>query len=113
MAQCQHNGEMKTGIFVTASIGIVVYGIHGREREKLIEKADLAMYQAKLEGRDCVRIADMLTMSISTPAIQPSCVSTRHRREHIKKRLLGEEESDKQISVQALQALSAVVQRHD
>ncbi len=46
------------GINVTVSIGVAAYGIQGKRGEELIEKADLAMYQAKQSGRDCVRVAD-------------------------------------------------------
>ncbi len=54
----QSTGEASVEIFVTASIGAAAYGVHGTPREALIEKADQAMYRAKLAGRDCVCIAD-------------------------------------------------------
>lgn len=42
---------------VTTSIGIAVYPQHGTVANTLIEQADRAMYQAKLAGRNCVRVA--------------------------------------------------------
>ncbi len=50
-------GETKTGITVTASIGVTMYGMSGTQRDQLIEQADQAMYRAKLDGRNCVRVA--------------------------------------------------------
>lgn len=46
-------------ITATASIGAAVYQLHGVTREELVERADNAMYQAKLAGRNCVCIADV------------------------------------------------------
>lgn len=42
---------------VTASIGIAAYPRHGTEREMLLMKADDAMYRAKHEGKNQIRIA--------------------------------------------------------
>ncbi|WCN38971.1 diguanylate cyclase [Aneurinibacillus uraniidurans] len=42
---------------VTASIGIAAYPEHGIEREMLLMKADDAMYRAKHEGKNQIRIA--------------------------------------------------------
>jgi len=39
-------------IFVTASIGIAIFPINGRDIEELIQAADAAMYKAKEEGRN-------------------------------------------------------------
>ncbi|RMJ02827.1 putative diguanylate cyclase YdaM [Marinobacter litoralis] len=44
-------------VSVTASIGIAVYPIHGSCVEELSAEADKAMYRAKMQGRDCVAIA--------------------------------------------------------
>ena len=44
-------------IAVTASIGVAMYGLHGTRREALLEQADQAMYEAKLAGRNRVRVA--------------------------------------------------------
>lgn len=71
-------------IQVTASIGVAIYGLHCMTREELISHADNAMYQAKRNGRNQVRIADVLDMdtvdSIDAPPtttiIKPDEVST-------------------------------------
>jgi two-component system cell cycle response regulator len=50
----------------TASIGVGIYPAHGTEAETLIESADMAMYQAKLAGKNGYRIAasaDLLEMA--------------------------------------------------
>lgn len=39
---------------VTISIGISTYPVHGDDPIDLIEKADLALYRAKMSGRNCV-----------------------------------------------------------
>ncbi len=41
---------------VTVSIGIAVFPEHGDKAETLLTCADLAMYNAKEEGRNCVRV---------------------------------------------------------
>jgi diguanylate cyclase (GGDEF)-like protein/PAS domain S-box-containing protein len=43
-------------VFVTASIGIAVYPADADSMEKLIESAELAMYQAKQEGRNTAQL---------------------------------------------------------
>lgn len=40
---------------ISASIGIVVYPLHGLTIQELLTNADLALYQAKSEGRHCRR----------------------------------------------------------
>jgi diguanylate cyclase (GGDEF)-like protein/putative nucleotidyltransferase with HDIG domain len=103
--------EIMTGIFVTASIGVAVYGIHGTQSEELIKQADLAMYQAKLEGRNCVRMAQTderigQEQNLMVPG------GNAHRQDYLD-RLLGDEERGTLVSVQAVQALMAVVQVRD
>ncbi len=46
--------EMKR---VTASIGVAVFPDHGQEMDDVVAAADLAMYQAKRDGRDRIAIA--------------------------------------------------------
>jgi diguanylate cyclase (GGDEF)-like protein len=41
--------------FLTASIGITVFGIHPEGTEEVLQQADIAMYQAKSAGRNTVR----------------------------------------------------------
>lgn len=42
---------------VTLSIGVAVFPTHAENQEELIESADMALYQAKHEGKNCVRAA--------------------------------------------------------
>ncbi len=42
---------------VTLSVGVAVFPTHADNREELIESADMALYQAKHEGKNCVRAA--------------------------------------------------------
>ncbi|WP_323750053.1 sensor domain-containing diguanylate cyclase [Marinobacter sp.] len=44
-------------VSVTISVGVAVYPAHGTSVERLSAEADKAMYQAKMQGRDCVAIA--------------------------------------------------------
>ncbi len=43
-------------IFVTASVGVAIYPVDADSVEKLIESAELAMYQAKQDGRNTAQI---------------------------------------------------------
>ncbi len=43
-------------INISASIGIVTYPMHGTDPVRLFANADLALYQAKAEGRHCSRL---------------------------------------------------------
>jgi diguanylate cyclase (GGDEF)-like protein/PAS domain S-box-containing protein len=43
-------------LFVSASMGVSVYPDGGGDPESLIKNADSAMYNAKEEGRDCIRL---------------------------------------------------------
>lgn len=47
---------------VTVSIGISIYPSHGTEPMDLIKQADLALYQAKEAGRNCLRMCDGLDL---------------------------------------------------
>jgi len=42
---------------VTLSVGVAVFPEHGQTPELLLRRADEALYQAKLQGRDQIRIA--------------------------------------------------------
>jgi len=42
---------------VTLSVGVAVFPTHAENQEELIESADMALYQAKHEGKNCVRAA--------------------------------------------------------
>ncbi len=66
--QCD-DGITNVEIQVTASIGVAIYGLHGVAREVLISHADNAMYQAKRNGRNQVRVADVLdVVDVPSPA---------------------------------------------
>jgi diguanylate cyclase (GGDEF)-like protein len=53
-------------IFVSASIGICQFPIHGEDGETLVRNADTAMYHAKRNGRDQYRIyADQMTHEVT------------------------------------------------
>lgn len=41
---------------ISASIGVVVYPDHGSDENRLSQSADVAMYQAKTSGGNCVRL---------------------------------------------------------
>lgn len=43
---------------LSASIGVATYPVHARTAKDLIQAADLALYRAKREGRNCVRVAE-------------------------------------------------------
>ena len=45
-------------LFITTSIGIILYPLHGEEAELLIKRADVAMYQAKSMGRNNFQMYD-------------------------------------------------------
>lgn len=49
-----HEGQR---IAVTASIGVASYPQHGTAMQELVHAADLALYAAKHDGRNCVRAA--------------------------------------------------------
>jgi diguanylate cyclase (GGDEF)-like protein/PAS domain S-box-containing protein len=49
--------DIRTGAFVTASIGISAYPEHGAGHEALLSSADVAMYAAKKAGRNGFRFA--------------------------------------------------------
>ena len=46
----------KTEISLTVSMGVSTYPFHGSTRSELIEKADIAMYRAKANGRNRVEL---------------------------------------------------------
>jgi diguanylate cyclase (GGDEF)-like protein len=44
-------------IGATASIGVASYPQHGNDMQGLVHAADLALYEAKHDGRNCVLVA--------------------------------------------------------
>lgn len=108
---CQGTGETMTDIHITASIGVAAYGIHGTQSGELIEKADQAMYQAKLLGRDCVCVAGaqiplVRSCALTTPA-------SAHSSWEFIEGLANEPRNTTQVSVQALRALGEVIRARD
>lgn len=66
-----HNGQR---IGATASIGVASYPDHGYNVQTLIHAADLALYEAKHEGRNCVRVAST-SMQAALPEQQDTAGS--------------------------------------
>lgn len=46
----------RKSLFISSSIGIALYPEHGRTGEELAHRADLAMYEAKRDGRNRVLV---------------------------------------------------------
>ncbi|WP_041933209.1 diguanylate cyclase [Gloeothece verrucosa] len=54
LLSAQHNNTM---IQYTVSLGVAIYGLHGKTQEQLLRAADKALYEAKNSGRNRVVIA--------------------------------------------------------
>ena len=55
----------RESLIMTASIGIAIYGKETKDASNLLRHADLAMYQAKQDGRNCSRFySDILNTAI-------------------------------------------------
>jgi diguanylate cyclase (GGDEF)-like protein len=52
---------------VTASIGVAVFPDHGEELDDVVAAADLAMYEAKREGRDRISVAPISLRELTGP----------------------------------------------
>jgi diguanylate cyclase (GGDEF)-like protein len=52
---------------VTASIGVAVFPDHGQELDDVVAAADLAMYEAKREGRDRIAVAPISLRELAGP----------------------------------------------
>jgi len=50
--------ETGAGLRVSLSAGLATSQRHGRSLDEMIARADSALYAAKNEGRDLVRVAD-------------------------------------------------------
>lgn len=44
---------------LTISVGVAVFPEHGQNESDLVAAADAALYRAKEEGRNCVRVAEV------------------------------------------------------
>lgn len=49
-------------VHITASIGVSIYSVHGRNAEALSKSADLALYDAKHAGRNNYRISNRIDL---------------------------------------------------
>jgi diguanylate cyclase (GGDEF)-like protein len=49
----------------TASIGLASYPDHGTTIESVMRYADNALYQAKKDGRNCVRLAPVIPPAVA------------------------------------------------
>jgi diguanylate cyclase (GGDEF)-like protein/PAS domain S-box-containing protein len=64
-------------LLVTGSVGAALYPEHGKDLTTLRRNADAAMYQAKDDGRDCVRI---FTTEMGVRAVEAHSIETQLRR---------------------------------
>ena len=55
-ALCQHFEVAGHSLDISCSIGVAIYPEHGSDEEQLLKYADIAMYHAKKNGRDNVKI---------------------------------------------------------
>ncbi len=60
-AQFTHNGE---DVKITMSIGIAEFPSSGHTLEEILKAADVALYQAKNAGRNCVKVATRTLMRV-------------------------------------------------
>ncbi len=58
------DGGIAADIRLTASFGVACYPEHAQDAERLIERADAAMYEAKLRDKNSVRVAVSLRKGI-------------------------------------------------
>ncbi len=56
---------------VSASFGVAGYPMHGMDAPTLLRSADRAMYRAKREGRDCVRMANAAPVRGAGSVLEP------------------------------------------
>jgi diguanylate cyclase (GGDEF)-like protein len=60
------------GLRITVSAGVSAFPQHGDDRDTLIEAADMAVYEAKAGGRNCVRVAPARAAGTAPAGYQPS-----------------------------------------
>jgi diguanylate cyclase (GGDEF)-like protein len=60
--QVQHEGRALTPM--TASLGVALFPQHGHQWTAVLEEADAALYRAKQEGRNTVRVAEPAGLSV-------------------------------------------------
>ncbi len=71
-APCDIQGH---SLSITASIGVALYPQHGEDEERLMKSADLALYEAKRDGKNKYRIAacvDILALRPGDQAVSRS-----------------------------------------
>lgn len=54
----QSTKHIQTEVYVSASIGVTIYPQHGKDEKLLLINADMAMYQAKKNGKNQARLFD-------------------------------------------------------
>lgn len=62
---------------VTASFGVAAYPEHGADPDLLLAAADEALYRAKADGRNLVRVAEAREEGVRPEAVQPDEARTR------------------------------------
>jgi diguanylate cyclase (GGDEF)-like protein len=60
---------------VTASFGVAGYPMHGTDAPTLLRSADRAMYRAKKDGRDCIRMANAAPIHSEGSVLVPADVA--------------------------------------
>jgi two-component system cell cycle response regulator len=66
----------RSGVAVTLSAGVATFPEHGSSAMELLSAADRALYRAKADGRDCVRVGPVEAAAPRTTGTQPELPSS-------------------------------------